>query len=78
MKVFVTGDKGFIGTNLTKKFQDKGISFPDYQNNEKKRIDILEKDQFSVYWKDVDAIIHLAAKTSITNSINNPYETILY
>ena len=25
--------------------------------------------------KNVDTIIHLAAKTSITNSINNPYET---
>ena len=74
MKVFVTGDKGFIGTNLTKKFQDKRISFTDYQNNEKKRINILEKDQFQ-YIENVDAIIHLAAKTSITNSINNPYET---
>ncbi len=74
MKVFVTGDKGFIGTNLTKKFQDKRISFTDYQNNEKKRINILEKDQFQ-HIENVDAIIHLAAKTSITNSINNPYET---
>jgi len=74
LKVFVTGDKGFIGTNLTKKFQDKRISFIDYQNNEKKRIDILEKDQFQDI-ENVDAIIHLAAKTSITNSINNPYET---
>jgi UDP-glucose 4-epimerase len=74
LKVFVTGDKGFIGTNLTKKFQDKRISYTDYQNNEKKRINILERDQFQ-YIENVDAIIHLAAKTSITNSINNPYET---
>lgn len=74
MKVFVTGNKGFIGANLTKKFQDKGISVINYQLNEKKRIDILKKDQFS-HIENIDAIIHLAAKTSITNSINNPYET---
>jgi len=74
LKVFVTGDKGFIGTNLTKKFQDERISFTDYQKNEIKRINILEKDQLQ-YVENVDAIIHLAAKTSITNAINNPHET---
>ncbi|MER5176492.1 MAG: NAD-dependent epimerase/dehydratase family protein [Candidatus Nitrosocosmicus sp.] len=75
MKIFVTGDKGFIGTNLTRNFQNKEIVMvTDYQNNQKKRINILERDQFQ-YIESVDAIIHLAAKTSITNSFNNPYET---
>jgi UDP-glucose 4-epimerase len=73
LKVFVTGDKGFIGTSLTKKFQDEGISITDYQFSEK-RINILEKDQFQ-HIENVDAIVHLAAKTSITNSFNDPYET---
>ncbi len=43
-----------------------------YQGN--KSIDILNKDLFS-FVKDVDTIIHLAAKTSITNAINEPYNT---
>ncbi len=46
----------------------------DYQSNEKKSINVLEKDQFQNI-ENVDAIIHLAAKTSTINSINNPYET---
>jgi nucleoside-diphosphate-sugar epimerase len=76
LKVFITGDKGFIGSNLAKYFQKKGIIVSDYHNNENKgKINILEKDQLLDIDENVDAIIHLAAKTSITNSINNPYES---
>jgi UDP-glucose 4-epimerase len=76
LRVFVTGKKGFIGANLTKTFQKKGIPIVDCKNNEKKtNINILEKDELLNIEENVDAIIHLAAKTSITNSINNPYET---
>ena len=77
MKIFVTGNKGFIGTNLIKNFKNKyEIIVTDYQNNVKKdRINILEKNQLNHVEENVDVIIHLAAKTSITNSINNPYKT---
>jgi len=71
LKIFVTGDKGFIGSSLTKTFQNKDIIVNEYQN---KRINILEKEQLQ-HIEKVDTIIHLAAKTSATSSMNNPYET---
>jgi nucleoside-diphosphate-sugar epimerase len=78
LKVFVTGEKGFIGSNIIKYFQKSGITNANNQNNSKKttksRINILEKNQLQQI-ENVDAIVHLASKTSIKNSINNPYET---
>jgi len=77
MRIFVTGERGFIGSNLIKKFQKSGINVINYQNNYnniKSRINILEREELEQI-ENVDAIIHLASKTSIPDSINNPYET---
>lgn len=72
MKVLITGDKGFIGTNLTKRLKNEKAIIISHQENES--IDILNKNLFS-FVKDVDTIIHLAAKTSIKNALNAPYDT---
>jgi nucleoside-diphosphate-sugar epimerase len=74
LKVFVTGNKGFIGTHLTKTFQNKDIIVIDCQKNGNNIPNLLE-DQLLCIDEGVDTIIHLAAKTSITNSVSNPYET---
>ncbi len=72
MRVLITGGKGFIGTNLSKRLKNEKTIIISNQENES--IDILNKDLFSLV-KDVDTIIHLAAKTSIKNAINEPYDT---
>ena len=72
MRVLITGDKGFIGKNLTKRLKNEKAIKIACEDNES--IDILNKDLFS-FVKDVDTIIHLAAKTSITNAIDEPYNT---
>jgi len=77
LKVFVTGHRGFIGTSLMECFHKEAIpAFPDsYQNGKNMDINILNRDKFQHIDEDVDVIIHLAAKTSITKSLENPYDT---
>jgi len=73
MKILVTGDGGFIGTNLIKQLKAEFTFITSNKNNEK-RVDILDRDQLASVEK-ADAIIHLASKTSIMNSVTDPYET---
>lgn len=72
MKILLTGYSGFIGTNLISKFSNS-YYFVTLNPIDQTRIDILKKDELNDL-EVVDAIIHLAAKTSISNSISNPYE----
>jgi UDP-glucose 4-epimerase len=72
MKILLTGYSGFIGTNLISKFSNS-YYFVTLNPINKTRIDILKKDELNDL-EEVDTIIHLAAKTSISNSISNPYE----
>ncbi|MGD9672516.1 MAG: NAD-dependent epimerase/dehydratase family protein [Candidatus Nitrosocosmicus sp.] len=72
MKILLTGHTGFIGTNLINKFSPS-YSFVTLNPVNQARINILNKDELNDL-EEVDAIIHLAAKTSISNSIANPYE----
>ena len=73
MKILVTGHTGFIGTNLVKKLQNDHTVLPTNKNNGR-RINVLEKSQL-LDIDDVDAVIHLASKTSVSDSISNPYDT---
>jgi UDP-glucose 4-epimerase len=72
MKILLTGYSGFIGTNLISKFSNY-YYFVTLNPIDQTRIDILKKDELNDL-EEVDTIIHLAAKTSISNSISNPYE----
>lgn len=72
MMILLTGHTGFIGTNLINKFSHS-YSFVTLNPINHARINILIRDELNELEK-VDAIIHLAAKTSISNSITNPYE----
>lgn len=73
LKILITGHTGFIGINLLKKLQSE-FNVVTGSNNIEQRIDILEKNKLLCI-EDVDTIVHLAAKTSIPNSISNPYDT---
>jgi UDP-glucose 4-epimerase len=72
LKILLTGHTGFIGTNLINKFAHSH-SFVTLNSHNHARINILNREDLNEI-EGVDAIIHLAAKTSISTSIANPYE----
>ena len=74
-KILITGNRGFIGTNLIKKLNSVFHLIPMDQSYNRK-IDILELDQLDIV-DNIDVIIHLASRTSILNSTIKPYETYL-
>ena len=74
-KILITGNRGFIGSNLIKKLNSVFHLIPMDQSNNRK-IDILELNQLDMV-DNIDVIIHLASRTSILNSTIKPYETYL-
>ncbi|HYA83239.1 MAG TPA: NAD-dependent epimerase/dehydratase family protein [Candidatus Bathyarchaeia archaeon] len=88
-QILVTGGAGFIGQHLLKKLSKLNCEITlidnlsnahkDFQNTDisfHKR-DIRNKDSISDIFKGVkvDTCVHLAAKTSVSHSITNPFET---
>jgi len=91
MRVLVTGGAGFIGKYLVKSLLKKGDSvtiFDNFSNSTKNSInfliemgakiiegDITKMQDLQKSIKNQDIVIHLAAKISVLESINNPSET---
>ena len=88
MKIFVTGGAGFIGTHLCKKLAllHKVTVYDDFSNSNKENFpamenvtlivgDILDNPKLLNSMKNHDIVIHLAAKTSVIDSIHNPSNT---
>lgn len=74
--VLITGRHGFIGNHLYKYLTKKQIAIIDGDEiEEKKSLDVTNLQTLLSINKQVQAIIHLAAKTSIINSFHNPYLT---
>ncbi len=70
MKIFITGSKGFIGTELIKHLSKKGgFEIISYDLKEEK--DILNYEQLRKAMKDCDIVVHLAA-------IRGPYENMTF
>ena len=91
MKILVTGGLGFIGKNLVDyllKKKNQVIIFDNFSNSreeakntfENKGIKIIKGDitnfnEVTGATKNVDVVVHLAAKISVEESIKNPLET---
>lgn len=63
MKVLVTGHDGFVGSHLVPYLRDKGHDVVLFKDN-------LLAENISI--EDVDVVIHMAALTSVHDSITNP------
>ena len=85
MKCLVTGGAGFIGSNLVDKLIDEGhdVAVIDNLSTGKKeninpKATFYERDitlmNAWLMFKDVDVVFHLAAMTSVEESIHNPEE----
>jgi len=72
-KVLVTGSKGFVGRHLCKHLKEIGTTVVT-NTKARNKLDVTKIDQLLTV-DDVEVVIHLAAKTSILNSVKNPYET---
>lgn len=75
IRAFVTGNRGFVGTNLIKRLMNKIEIFPSIRSG-CGRIDLIKRNQIQIP-ENTNVIIHLASKTSILNSIVDPYNTYL-
>jgi len=88
MRIFITGGAGFIGVNLCKKISQlhKVTVYDNFSNSNKEDFptlsnvtlivgDILNKSKLLHSMKNHDIVIHLAAKTDVIDSIDNPDDT---
>lgn len=64
MRILITGHLGYIGRHLYDRLKNKGHHIYGYD----------KKDSCSILPKDVSLIFHLAAQTSVLDSMSNLYE----
>lgn len=76
MRILVTGASGFIGTHLCDKLTNLGHDPIRFDISEDADItgDLTDIDWFNLELGDLDGVVHLAAKTSVPESISNPEE----
>src|SRR5690349_24161714 len=86
MSILITGINGFIGKNLSrilsrskrKVIPSRGgrIHIRGKKGDSDWTLDVTNEDSLKNYQDEkIDYIIHLAAKTSIEDSVKNPYST---
>jgi UDP-glucose 4-epimerase len=84
-KVLVTGGAGYIGAHVAAELLNDGYSvriYDDFSNGLHKRVDgkfrdivegdILDREKLIQAMHGVDAVIHLAAKKAVEESVKNP------
>jgi nucleoside-diphosphate-sugar epimerase len=75
-KILITGCAGFVGGHLCRQLIELGVNVVGGSiEKDEIRIDVADINQLrSLDCRDVDAAIHLAAKTSVSSSAKYPYE----
>jgi nucleoside-diphosphate-sugar epimerase len=74
-KIIVTGGNGFVGEHLSKYLRSKEMLVIDRDGASGRILDVTDLNQLFSIGDGVEAIVHLAAKTSVNNSLSSPYET---
>ncbi len=72
--MLLTGDTGFIGTNMKSLLQRENVETLGYSR--KKGYDIFNKDQLRDEVKKCDLVYHFAAEAKPAESVLNPVQTI--
>jgi nucleoside-diphosphate-sugar epimerase len=77
-KVLVSGGGGFVGKHLSSYLKNIGLDITSISRDKASAglaIDITDLPHLLSVEDDIDVIIHLAAKTSISNSFSLPHDT---
>lgn len=77
-RVLITGENGFVGRHLVNGLKESGSSVVMLKDLDGNRLDIRKKEIFKSRIDDlrgIDVIYHLAARTSINSSYENPHAT---
>ncbi|NHV11969.1 MAG: NAD-dependent epimerase/dehydratase family protein [Candidatus Verstraetearchaeota archaeon] len=74
MKVLVTGDTGFIGSNLKKRLSRESVELIGFSR--RCGFDVLSFEQVVSWTRGVDLVYHLAAYARPAESVVNPVEAI--
>jgi UDP-glucose 4-epimerase len=73
--VLVTGTAGFVGSHLCRKFQEIGISVVGRSTDDKNKLDVTDINRInSIDNSAVEAVVHLAAKTSVDSALKDPFQ----
>ena len=67
--IFISGASGFIGSNIV-----NSLKYNFIQNSINSKINILDIQSLKKMEKEIDTVIHLAAKTYVPDSFKKPYE----
>ena len=73
-RILVTGSSGFIGINLVEELKRQDAEVLTLTDHEGRRIDVRDWRKIQEI-TDIDIVYHLAAKTYVPSSFENPRET---
>src|SRR3989442_13475839 len=73
-KVLLTGSEGFVGKHLRRHLTELGTNVVISSGKGKNNLNVTDMNQVHSIDNGVEAVVHLAAKTSVINGLNNPYQ----
>jgi UDP-glucose 4-epimerase len=73
-RILVTGSSGFVGSHLVEELKRRDVEVVTLTDSEERKIDVKDWQKIKEI-DDIDAVYHLAAKTYVPFSFENPRET---
>ena len=73
-RILVTGSSGFVGSHLVEELKRRDVEVVTLTDSEERKIDVKDWQKIKEI-TDIDMVYHLAAKTYVPFSFENPRET---